>query len=74
MKNSAANKEFLITTIIKVSGYSAIFFVVIIFYFLLSQGLPTLKLVSLDSLFSTPLVPDRGVLRHLAADHRVCWW
>jgi phosphate transport system permease protein len=50
-------KEFLITTIIKVSGYSAIFFVVIIFYFLLSQGLPTLKLVDLRSMFSVRWYP-----------------
>lgn len=50
-------KEFLITTIIKVSGYSAIFFVVIIFYFLLSQGLPTLQLVDLRSMFSVRWYP-----------------
>ncbi|MFN2144008.1 MAG: phosphate ABC transporter permease subunit PstC [Anaerolineales bacterium] len=57
MKNRTANKEFVITTIIKISGYSAIFFVVIIFYFLLSQGLPTLKLVNFSSLFSTRWYP-----------------
>ena len=50
-------REFIITTIIKVSGYSAIFFVVIIFYFLLSQGLPTLKLVELKSMFSVRWYP-----------------
>ncbi len=50
-------KEFFITTIIKISGYSAIFFVVVIFYFLLSQGLPTLKLVDIRSLFSVRWYP-----------------
>jgi len=57
MKNPQTPKEMLITFIIKASGYSAIFFVGIIFYFLLSQGLPTLKLVELKSLFSVRWYP-----------------
>ena len=57
MKNQTSTREFAITTVIKVSGYSAIFFVAIIFYFLLSQGLPALKLVDLKSLFSTRWYP-----------------
>jgi phosphate transport system permease protein len=57
MKDQTNIREFAITTIIRVSGYSAIFFVGIIFYFLLSQGLPTLKLVDLKSLFSTRWYP-----------------
>jgi len=57
MKNPQTPKEMLITFIIKGSGYSAIFFVGIIFYFLLSQGLPTLKLVELKSLFSVRWYP-----------------
>ncbi|MEJ2486816.1 MAG: phosphate ABC transporter permease subunit PstC [Anaerolineales bacterium] len=57
MKNPQTPKEMLITFIIKASGYSAIFFVGIIFYFLLSQGLPTLKLVDLKSLFSVRWYP-----------------
>ncbi|NIV13790.1 MAG: phosphate ABC transporter permease subunit PstC [Aliifodinibius sp.] len=57
MRNPRTINEVLITIIIKASGYSAIFFVALIFYFLLSQGLPTLKLVELDSLFSIRWYP-----------------
>ncbi|MEJ2512168.1 MAG: phosphate ABC transporter permease subunit PstC [Anaerolineales bacterium] len=57
MKNPQTPKEMLITFIIKASGYSAICCVGIIFYFLLSQGLPTLKLVDLKSLFSVRWYP-----------------
>ena len=56
MKNTNI-KEIAITVIIKASGYSAIFFVALIFYFLLSQGLPTFKLVPLSSLFSVRWYP-----------------
>ncbi len=49
--------EYLITRLIKVSGYSAIIFVVLIFYFLLSEGLPTLGEVPLSSLFSSRWYP-----------------
>lgn len=57
MRNKANTKEFLITTIIKASGYSAIFFMLIIFYFLLSQGLPTLGLVDLKTMFGARWYP-----------------
>ena len=57
MKNNTPAREFLVSTIIRISGYSAIFFVLIIFYFLLSQGLPTLKLVEFDSLWNTRWYP-----------------
>lgn len=57
MKNNTNTKEFFITTAIKASGYSAIFFMLIIFYFLLSQGLPTLKLVEFKTLFSIRWYP-----------------
>jgi phosphate transport system permease protein len=50
MKTSKPSQEFLINTIIKASGYSAIFFIGIIFYFLLSQGLPALNQVDISSL------------------------
>jgi phosphate transport system permease protein len=49
--------EFLITQSIKISGYSAIIFVGLIFYFLLSEGLPTLSEVSFDSLFNIRWYP-----------------
>jgi phosphate transport system permease protein len=57
MNKSSARFDFFITVLIKVSGYSAIFFVVIIFYFLLSQGLPALNNVPLSSLFSDRWYP-----------------
>jgi len=57
MRNSGRRQEFLITVIIRASGYSAIFFVALIFYFLLSQGLPALQEVDLNSLFGTRWYP-----------------
>lgn len=57
MRNKTNTKEFFITTIIKASGYSAIFFMLIIFYFLLSQGLPALSLVDLKTMFSIRWYP-----------------
>jgi len=50
-------KEFLLTWIIKISGYSAIVFVGLIFFFLLKEGLPTLTEVSLSNLFSDRWYP-----------------
>ena len=57
MNKTSAKIDFFITVLIKVSGYSVIFFVVLIFYFLLSQGLPALNNVSLSSLFSDRWYP-----------------
>jgi phosphate transport system permease protein len=57
MNKTSARIDFFITVLIKASGYSAIFFVLIIFYFLLSQGLPALNNVPLKSLFSTTWYP-----------------
>ena len=45
-------REFVITRAIKASGYSAIVFVGLIFFFLLREGLPTLGEVPLSTLFS----------------------
>lgn len=50
-------KEFPITTLIKAAGYSAILFVGMIFVFLLLEGLPALRQVSLDSLLSDRWYP-----------------
>lgn len=50
-------KEFVLTWIIKLSGYSAIVFVVLIFVFLLKEGLPTLSEVSISNLFSDRWYP-----------------
>ena len=51
------NREFWITTLIKVTGYSAIVFVGMIFLFLLLEGLPALNQVEMSSLFSTRWYP-----------------
>lgn len=50
-------QEYIITRLIKLSGYSAIIFVVLIFFFLLRAGLPTLGEVPLTSLFSSRWYP-----------------
>jgi phosphate transport system permease protein len=55
-KNNKIN-EVIIVTLVKVSGYSAIIFVLMIFYFLLSEGLPTFVKVPLSSLLSTIWYP-----------------
>lgn len=49
--------ESAITTFIKISGYSAILFVVMIFIFLMIEGLPTLGEVDLGSLFTSRWYP-----------------
>jgi phosphate transport system permease protein len=49
--------EAIITLLIKISGYSAIIFVALIFYFLISEGLPTLRDVPLASLLNTRWYP-----------------
>jgi phosphate transport system permease protein len=57
MKTPTNVKEIVITTLIKTAGYSAIVFVVLIFFFLLTEGLPALSEVSLDGIFSTRWYP-----------------
>jgi phosphate transport system permease protein len=49
--------EFVITRAIKASGYSAIVFVALIFFFLLREGLPALGEVELTSLLSVRWYP-----------------
>ncbi|MFH2102898.1 MAG: phosphate ABC transporter permease subunit PstC [Chloroflexota bacterium] len=61
MDKSLSWKEFVITRAIRLSGYSAIVFVVLIFFFLLLEGLPTLGEVSLDVLFSQRWYPIEGL-------------
>lgn len=64
-KTSVSGREFLITTLIKISGYSAIVFVGMIFLFLMLEGLPALQQVELSSLFSKrwyPIESYYGVL------------
>jgi len=51
------NSESLISFLIKVMGYSAIIFVGLIFYFLLSEGLPALTEVPLSEFLETRWYP-----------------
>jgi phosphate transport system permease protein len=65
MEKDLSFSEFVITRLIKASGYSAIVFVTLIFYFLLREGLPTLGEVSLANLFSPrwyPIESYHGIL------------
>jgi len=57
MESTLSWKEFIITRAIKASGYSAIIFVALIFYFLLREGLPALAEVKLIDLFSVRWYP-----------------
>lgn len=50
-------REFVITRLIKASGYSAILFVALIFIFLLRESLPTLGEVDFGTLFSSRWYP-----------------
>jgi phosphate transport system permease protein len=50
-------KTFFITALIKMSGYSAIFFVMMILIFLIGQGLPALGQIEFSSLFSERWYP-----------------
>lgn len=49
--------EFLISWLIRLAGYSSILFIVLILYFLASEGLPALGEISLKDLFSTRWYP-----------------
>ena len=58
MQTERKNKrEILITGTIKAAGYSAIVFVVLIFFFLLKEGLPTFTEVPISNLMSTRWYP-----------------
>jgi phosphate transport system permease protein len=57
MKGTTKSIEFLLNWIIKISGYSAIIFVILIFYFLLRAGLPTIGEVSIRNLLSVRWYP-----------------
>jgi len=53
-------QEYLIPRLIKASGYSAILFVGLIFFFLLREGLPALAEVRLGDLFAVRWYPIEG--------------
>jgi phosphate transport system permease protein len=53
-------REFVITRLIKGSGYSAVIFVILIFFFLLREGLPALVEVPLFAILSQRWYPIEG--------------
>lgn len=57
MEKSLNWHEYVITRLVKTSGYSAVLFVGLIFIFLLREGLPTLGDVSLSDLFGIRWYP-----------------
>jgi phosphate transport system permease protein len=54
-------REFWVETLIRVAGFSAIFFVVLIFAFLLKEGLPAFWEVDLDNLFGARWYPNEDL-------------
>ena len=65
MEKSLNWQEFAITRLIKASGYSAIIFVALIFFFLVREGIPTFAETSLSSLLSIrwyPIEDHFGIL------------
>ena len=59
-ERAAERPEWIINLIIKVSGYSSILFVTLIFLFLMREGLPALANVSLGSIFGARWYPIEG--------------
>lgn len=57
MEKSLNWREFIITRLIQTSGYSAIVFVALIFFFLIREGTPTLAEVELSTLLSVRWYP-----------------
>ena len=57
MEKSLNWREYIITRLIRVSGYSAIVFVAAIFYFLLKEGLPALTEVKFSDLLAVRWYP-----------------
>lgn len=57
MQTSKHWNEFFLNWLIKISGYSAIIFAILIFYFLLREGLPAIREVSISDLFSVRWYP-----------------
>ena len=56
-KNREPIGEWTITRVIQAAGYSSILFVLMIFFFLMANGLPALQDVELSNLFSTTWYP-----------------
>lgn len=62
MDNNLKFREWVITRLVQASGYSAIVFVGLIFFFLLREGLPTLGETSLQSMLGDRWYPIEGYL------------
>lgn len=65
MKQNPNNPDRVITSVIRITGYSSILFVLLILVFLLREGLPALGSTPLSSIFSTrwyPIEEYYGVL------------
>jgi len=60
MKNSQYQGNKIINSVIRVTGYSSILFVLLILFFLLREGLPALGSTPLASLFSLRWYPIEG--------------
>jgi phosphate transport system permease protein len=60
MEKSLNWREFVITRLIQASGYSAIVFVALIFFFLIREGIPTLSEVEASSLLNIRWYPIEG--------------
>jgi phosphate transport system permease protein len=56
----ARQREFLVEALIKAAGFSAIFFVILIFLFLLREGAPAFLEVPLTNLFGRRWYPNEG--------------
>ncbi len=54
-------REFVIETLIRLSGFSAILFVVLVFLFLLKEGAPTFWQISPGNLFGQRWYPNEGL-------------
>jgi phosphate transport system permease protein len=60
-KRGAGRREFVIEMLIRVAGFSAVFFVALIFLFLLREGAPAFWEVSLGNLFGQRWYPNEGL-------------
>jgi phosphate transport system permease protein len=61
MRTNTGWRESIITKVIQVAGFSAIGIVLLIFFFLLREGLPALREVSVRDLLSTRWYPTEGL-------------
>jgi len=60
MESNTGWREHIITRTIQVAGYSAIGIVLLIFFFLLREGLPALREVSISAMLTTRWYPTEG--------------